>query len=198
MAIDYHFLKDLLNEIPEVKTLLKERDQIKRDGKKKGSYTKPSPHLTPSNDKFHPKKHKYNNSKDLALQKITKERLKENAKKIEKVVYDTLEKREDTLSLKELKDLKTNELVTFIEKGREQVIKNREKKKSKEVCKQEKKPEKEIDKVQEAFDKKIEYLKEEQMFDRLQQAFDNMRWDTKKEQAQENKKDIERDRGFSR
>ncbi|MEE9361960.1 MAG: hypothetical protein V3U92_05120 [Cellulophaga sp.] len=187
MSINYGVLREIVNEMPEVKRLLIERRQIEQDGKAKGSYTIPEPHLTPSNDKYHPKKHTLDKSKDLTVKKITRDKLKENAKKIEKAIYANFDKDKEREQINAYKQFKPDELVVFIEKGREQVLKDREKRETKQIRHKKKEPV-----------KTTENSKEEKTFDRLQQAFDKIRWDFKEEQMQENKKDIQQDRGFSR
>lgn len=188
MSIGYEGLREIALEIPEVKRLLKERRQIEQDGQKKGAYTKPSPRLTPSNDKYHSKKHKLDKSKDLAVKKIIQDKLKENAKKIEKAIYANFDKDKEKEQIKGYKEFKSDELVAFIEKGREQVLKDR----TKEIRQGKKEPEKEIDTTQERFDKKIENSKDPN-FDRLQDAFDKI-----KREYEQNKNEIQQDRGFSR
>lgn len=178
MTITDKELRDIVRNMPEVKRLLIERRQIQQDGQKKGTYTKPTPHLTPSNDKHHPKRHKYDKGKDLIVKKNTQDELKENAKNIKKAAHDYLKKNNEIELSKNYKQFKPDELIIFIEKGREQVLKDRAKEKTKEIHLEKKEPIK--------------------AFDRLQQAFDKIKWDFKEEQIQENKKDIQQGREYSR
>jgi len=176
MSIDYEDLRQIAREIPEVKSLLKERRQIEQDGKARGSYTKLTPHLTPSNDKYHPKKHAYDKSKSQAIKKITQEKLKKNAKAIKKTVHTHLAKDNDKELSKKYKEFKPDELVTLIEKGHSAVIEQRKNRK---------------EKLKEDFEQTKTSTTQKK--NKFQEAMDKM-----KKEYEENKRDIERDRGFSR
>lgn len=176
MSINYDDLRKIALEIPEVKKLLIERRQIVQDANVKGSYSKPVPHLTPSNDKYHQKKYLYDKSKDHSIQKIKQERLKENAKKVEKAVYVHLKKTDAMEFAKGYKQYKPDELVTLIEKGHDAVIQQRRDE-------------------QEQIKNDVELTKTSitKKNDRLIAAFERL-----KEDWEENERDIERDKGFSR
>lgn len=211
MAIDYDKLRRIALNIPEIQKLLIERREIEQRSKEKSTYTHLKPRLTPSNEKFLSKKHTIDKSKIAEVQKQAKGELKKNAHKIEIALYQELKKRDLEERKEHFKEMKATELVTFIEKGRDQVVKDRKAEKQRE------KQPKTLEQSQHDFNKKIERAKTQTPINHSQDRMTKKIEDQKEKQRrtndrldqvhrqiqkeyEENKRNIEqnRDRGFSR
>jgi len=212
MAIDYYELRKIALDVPEIQKLLIERREIEQKSKEKVTFTRPKPHLTPSNDKYFPKKHTIDKGKIAEVQKQAKKQLKANAHKIEIALHQELKKQGLEKHKGHFKEMKVTELVTFIEKGRGQVLEDRktEKKQTQQPKRLEESQEdfnqkvntekslKPINRSQDKMSQKIakQQKKHKKTNDRLDQAFNKVKQEFEENKKRVVEKDLER--GFSR
>ncbi len=168
MSTNYNELRDVLRNLIEIKELLDERKQIEADYHKDTTYNKLDYTPKPSwAKKLPPRTYKLDKSKDKkSREKRFKEQLDQNAKKIEKVAHDHCKEMGGDELVDKLKEFSTNELPTFIEKGRDEVINNRKlqpfRENKNDIVRYDKriKQNKTLDQSQEVANDSLEYHKE--------------------------------------
>ncbi|KAB8155092.1 hypothetical protein EZY14_004200 [Kordia sp. TARA_039_SRF] len=222
MSISYLFLREFAQNIPKVRDLLIERKQIEVDYYKDITYNKLDYTLKPSwAKKLPPRTYKNDKSKDQEnREKYFKEQLENNAKEIEKALHTHCKETNLETLIENYKEFSANELPTFIEKGRDQVLKDREAKKH-----QKQKPrtfdqtqkdfkkeilsfnseftKQDLNNSQELMKNRIEDFRKSQNQEKLKEQnnkFDQAYEKLRESQFKENQKEIEqkRDRGFKR
>ncbi|WP_298511047.1 hypothetical protein [uncultured Kordia sp.] len=221
MSTDYEELQEIALSAPGIRKLLEERKKIEADYHKDITYNKPDLVLKPINERSPAKTYTVNKSKDKkSREKHYENKLYENAKKIEKTVLDYCDKAHVGELKKDYKKIPIHELPTFIEKGWDEVLKERETKKH------QKQEPRTLEQTQKDFKREILSFKSEttnDSFNNSQELMKNRIEDFKKSQNQEklkeqnnkfdqayeklresqykeNQKEIEhkRDRGFKR
>jgi hypothetical protein len=120
------FLRELALGFPEVKQLLIDRRQIEQDAKAIHTYKKPSPHPRPKGDIHFSKTHIVKMNDTHAKREHTKTQLDDNAKNIKIAINDRLHKAGIGEVSKSYNEMTSKELVTFLEKGYDTMLKERE------------------------------------------------------------------------
>lgn len=127
------FLRELALGFSEVKELLIERRQIEQDGKAVHTYKKLYPHPKPSGDIHFSKTHTVKMNDTPVKRESTKTQLKDNAKNIETALKERLHKAGIGEVYENYNEMTSKELVTFLEKGHDAMLKEREKAQHKAV-----------------------------------------------------------------
>lgn len=127
------FLRELALGFPEVKELLIERRQIEQEAKAVHKYKKLYPHPKPSGDIHFSKIHKVKMNDTPAKRLNTKAELKDNAKNIGTALKERLHKAGIGEVYENYDQMTSKELVTFLEKGQDAMLKEREKQQSQAI-----------------------------------------------------------------
>jgi len=121
------FLRQLALGFPEVKDLLIERRQIEQDSKAVHKYKKLYPHPKPSGDIHFSKMHTAKMNDTSAKRLDTKAQLKGNAENIGTALKERLHKAGIGEVYENYDQMTSKELVTFLEKGNDEMLKERKK-----------------------------------------------------------------------
>ena len=120
------FLRELALSFPEVQDVLIERRQIEQDAKAVHTYRKFTPQPKPDGDLYFSKIHELRMDDTVTKRAITKQHLKDNAIKLGHTLEDRLHKAGISEAYQDYKTMTPQELVTFLEKGHDAMLQERE------------------------------------------------------------------------